>query len=151
MPNSDLEQQQTMKRLRMIYTMLMLVVYMAATSLSSISMLLCDHHKPHSHEVEHHDSRCVCKGLAFEKDCCNHVHPVLGDNHTDYIVKEARSDSRASQLLSLLLAPALVGVDLAESLAEREPLRLILYDDGDVPLLTASASVTALRAPPVFA
>lgn len=137
-----------------IYAFVMVAIYVVATTLSSASLLLCDHHSHHAHHahhVEHHDSSCSCHGVTLADDCCNHHHPVLGDNHTDYIAAAQRSDSRAAQAVVLMLAPAVVP-NLAGELCAPETLPVaIRYGDESEPPRAALLSCATLRAPPALA
>lgn len=145
-----------MRARRKIYAMLMVAVYTVATLLSSVSLLLCEHHSHHhSHRAEkHHSCHCNCSAqgdIAFAEDCCNHQHPVLGDNHTDYIAASQRSDSRASQAVMLILAPALCSNVLDEQPRLYVGTLHICYGDETEPLRAATTSPWGLRAPPALA
>ena len=136
-----------MAQRRKIYAFLMVAVYTVATLLSSLSLLTCDHHHHHHHSCK--SECCAHIGVTIAKDCCDHHHPILGDNHTDFI--ESRTDSRTAAALSLLVAPiVLTSVDEELSLysyAQYE--RLELLDIG-----TPSDSYSrrfGLRAPPALA
>ena len=144
-----------MQQKRLIYAILLAVIYVTATSLSSISILTCDHHH---HHVEHHNSGCDCchdhnhgNDIAFAEKCCDHHHPVLGDNHTDFIASKDRSDSRASQLLVLMLSPVLVSEEYAAEDIYSPRLISLPPGDEDTPLLAALMEVRGLRAPPALA
>lgn len=139
-----------------IYAFIMVAVYVAATVLSSVSLLLCDEHH-HHHHAEHascdcHSAQCGHNVATLSSDCCDHHHPILGDNHTDYIASSHRSDdARASQALALMLAPVVIGI-VADEVATLEAYPLVTtHGDKAVPLKAAEASTTALRAPPVLA
>lgn len=87
----------------------------------------------------------------FVAECCDHHHTLLGENHTDYIAKELRHDSRSSQLFALLLQPH-VAVLAIESL--QEPTLSVeerLYGDEHKPLRATFTSHESLRAPPAMA
>lgn len=135
----------------------MVAVYVAATVLSSVSLLLCDEHHHHHYHAEEtscacHSTQCNHGGATLSSDCCDHHHPILGDNHTDYIASSHRSDdARASQALALMLAPAVAGILAGEiAMPEADPL-VTTHGDKAVPLKAAEASTAALRAPPVLA
>ncbi len=134
-----------MAQRRKIYAFLMVAVYTVATLLSSLSLLTCDHHHHHHHSCK---SEC-CSHIGVTKDCCDHHHPILGDNHTDFI--ESRTDSRTAAALSLLVAPiVLTSVDEELSLysyAQYERLELL---DIGTPSDSYSRSF-GLRAPPALA
>ena len=132
---------------RKIYAFVMVAVYTVATLLSSLSLLTCDHHHHHHHSCK--SECCAHIGVTIAKDCCDHHHPILGDNHTDFI--ELRSDSRTAAALSLFVAPMVIpSIDEELSLynfAQYE--RLELRDIG-----TPSDSYVrglSLRAPPALA
>lgn len=132
---------------RKIYAFVMVAVYTVATLLSSLSLLTCDHHHHHHHSCK--SECCAHLGLTIAKDCCDHHHPILGDNHTDFI--ESRNDSRTAVALSLLFAP-MVATSVGEELSlysYAQYKRLELYDIG-----TPSDShsyIFGLRAPPALA
>ena len=125
----------------------MVAVYTVATLLSSLSLLTCNHHHHHHHSCK--SECCAHIGVTIAKDCCDHHHPILGDNHTDFI--ESRNDSRIASALSQLVTPTIIttiGEELSPySYAQYE--RLELRDIG-----TPSDSYSrglGLRAPPVLA
>lgn len=136
-----------MAQRRKIYAFLMVAVYTVATLLSSLSLLTCDHHHHHHHSCK--SECCAHIGVTIAKDCCDHHHPILGDNHTDFI--ESRTDSRTAAALSLLVAPiVLTSVDEELSLysyAQYERLELL---DIGTPSDSYSRSF-GLRAPPTLA
>lgn len=141
-----------MARRRGIYAFLLVVIYIAASMLSSISLLICDQHHHHHHHVEEcHLSGCTCHGLVFDNDCCDHHHPILGDNHTDYIDSSNRSASRTLQAMPLILAHVVVPMlDGEQSLYQYTLFRR-------VPVLTIGSLrsphtlAAGLRAPPYLA
>lgn len=132
---------------RRVYAFVMVAIYTMATLLSSLSLLTCDHHHHHHHSCK--SECCAHLGVSIAKDCCDHHHPILGDNHTDFI--ESRHDSRTASALSLLLAPiviASVGDELSPySYAQYEILEL---RDIGTPS-DSHGSVRSLRAPPALA
>ena len=136
-----------MAQRRKIYAFLMVAVYTVASLLSSLSLLTCDHHHHHHHSCK--SECCSHIGVTIAKDCCDHHHPILGDNHTDFI--ESRTDSRTAAALSLLVAPiVLTSVDEELSLysyAQYERLELL---DIGTPSDSYSRSF-GLRAPPALA
>lgn len=140
-----------MARRRGIYAFLLVVIYIAATSLSSISLLLCEHHHHHHHATECHKEGCTCHGQIFKNNCCDHQHPILGENHTDYIDSSHRSVSRTLQALPLMLAHVVVATLDGEqslyqyTLFEREPVTQI----GSI--RPPHTLVAGLRAPPYLA
>lgn len=139
-----------MKQRKKIYALLMAMVYIIATVLSSASLLLCDHHHAPSHHTEHHACSCGCEGVTLTADCCNHHHPILGDNHTDYIDSSQRNDSRTSLASLLMLAPVVIP-SVEEISCPESTLRTMYYGGGEVPLMAAFISCRSLRAPPALA
>lgn len=136
-----------MGRVRKVYAFVLVAIYAVATILSSVSLLVCDHHHHHHHSCK--SECCAHLGLSIAKDCCDHHHPILGDNHTDFI--ESRNDSRTAAALSLLFAPAVItslGEELSlYSYAKHE--RLELCDIGTP--TDAFNRALSLRAPPALA
>ena len=136
-----------MAQRRKIYAFVMVAVYTVATLLSSLSLLTCDHHHHHHHSCK--SECCAHIGVTVAKDCCDHHHPILGDNHTDFI--ESRPDSRIASALSLMLAP-LITTSLCEELSLHsyaQHKRLELRDIG-IPADSHSRAI-GLRAPPTLA
>lgn len=140
-----------MARRRALYSFVMVTIYVVATMLSSLSLLLCEHHHPHHHAECHHEG-CNCENeVTIGPDCCDHHHPILGDNHTDYIDSSHRSDSRASHAVALMLLPMVVdnisgeqALDIYASTLQRSDLDFALPD-------VAYLSSVGLRAPPTLA
>lgn len=136
-----------MGRVRRAYAFVMVAIYVVATVLSSVSLLVCDHHHHHHHSCK--SECCAHLGVTIAKDCCDHHHPILGDNHTDFI--ESRNDSRTVAALSLLFAPVVVTSVSAElsiySYAKYERLELL---DIGTPSDSYSRGLS-LRAPPALA
>lgn len=136
-----------MGRVRKVYAFVLVAIYVVATILSSVSLLVCDHHHHHHHSCK--SECCAHLGLSIAKDCCDHHHPILGDNHTDFI--ESRNDSRTAAALSLLFAPVVVTSVSAElsiySYAKYERLELL---NIGTPSDSYSRGLS-LRAPPVLA
>lgn len=145
-----------MARRRALYSFLMAAIYVVATLLSSLSLLICDHHHHHHHHHHHvcesHGEGCRCSTeVAISADCCDHHHPILGDNYTEYIELSQRGDSRVLQAISLMLMPALfddatTDVALSLFLASRERS----YRDFALPD-SSHTSPRGLRAPPYLA
>lgn len=136
-----------MMQRRKIYAFVMVAVYTVATLLSSLSLLTCDHH--HHHHNKCKSECCAHIGLRIAKDCCDHHHPILGDNHTDFI--ESRNDSRTASALSLLFAPIVVtAIDEELSLYRYASYeRLELFDIGTP--TDSHCHIFGLRAPPALA
>ena len=137
-----------MAQRRKIYAFLMVAVYTAATLLSSLSLITCDHH--HHHEYHSCKSEC-CAHISntIASDCCSHDHPILGDNHTDFI--ESRNDSRTASALSLLTAPAVITpVNKELSLYSYAQYERLEFRDIGTPSDSYSRGVS-LRAPPTLA
>lgn len=147
-----------MKQRRLLYAFVLAVVYITATAMSSISIITCDHqhHHHHEHHVHKHNEGCCnegchCNDLTIGEDCCSHHHPILGDNHTDFIASSERNDSRASLLLTLILSPVLLTDEYATDPINSTPLRGPTQGDEATPLLAALIETGGLRAPPVMA
>ena len=138
-----------MKRMRLIYAMLLAVIYVTATSLSSISLLTCHHHH-HHHHANTCDKECCHDHVAISDICCDHDHPILGEHHTDYIVSTERSILASSKVLSLMLSPALLGEPLSYKAWSDQPIISPHPGDEAVPLLAAIHQSEALRAPPTL-
>jgi hypothetical protein len=141
-----------MKRARLIYAMIMAVVYITATSLSSISLLTCDHHH---HIHDHHQTECChdgchCDHATLSAVCCDHDHPILGEHHTDYIASNQRSDSSLSQALTILLSPTTLAEQFSYETRLEQPSTQQRPGDEAVPLLAAIHQSKALRAPPTL-
>ena len=137
---------------RFIYAMTLAVIYLTASTLSSVSLLLCDHHHIHQHTECEHSEACSCGDVvAFNQDCCNHEHPTLGDNHTDFIISELRDSNRNSEALQLTLIALAAGIvpNTLEPLIEVGD-HLGFLDEA-TPLRVAYLSCETLRAPPAVA
>ena len=136
-----------MAQRRKIYAFLMVTVYTVATLLSSLSLLTCDHHHHHHHSCK--SECCAHIGVTIAKDCCDHHHPILGDNHTDFI--ESRTDSRTASALSLLVAPMVIpSIDEELSLYSYAQYERLELRDIGTPSDSYSRSF-GLRAPPALA
>ncbi len=140
--------------------MILAVIYITATSMSSLAILSCDHHHHHYHhhneansETECHCSACDCCAdmVAIGEECCDHHHRVLGDHHTDYFVNNERHDLRTSIALTLLTTPAILADSSCGVALDNLSLPPLIYGDEAVPLRVASISTKALRAPPTLA
>lgn len=128
----------------------MVAIYVAASALSSLSLILCEHHHYCNHEHEHHNTSCVCHGISLESDCCNHIHPVLGDNHTEYIASSQRNDSRIVDQSDILSSYALLAASAPVVTIDAKPTITIDYGDETPPLRVAYLSSSGLRAPPAL-
>lgn len=136
-----------MGKVKRIYAFVLVAIYTVATVLSSVSLLICDHHHHHHHSCK--SECCAHIGVTIAKDCCDHHHPILGDNHTDFI--ESRNDSRTASALSLILAPVVVtSVDEELSLYSYAQYERLELRDIGTPSDSYSRGVS-LRAPPVLA
>jgi|GEM_PF-2559839 len=138
-----------MQSMRKIYALLMVAIYIAASAMSSISLLLCEHHHC-NHTHSHHEPTCVCQGISLEEDCCNHIHPVLGDNHTEYIASSQRNESRIIDQSDILSSYALLSASVEVVTIHTEPTAIIDYGDEATPLRVAHLSTQGLRAPPAL-
>ena len=148
-----------MGRVKMIYATILAVIYVTASLMSSLSVLSCDHPHHTHHEAEqteccchHHNSGYVAhhNAEAFNAECCDHDHELLGDNHTQYIVDNERSNSALS--LSYLLLANVAIVDIAENHTTLLAATKYTYrGDESSPLCAAFSRYDSLRAPPVVA
>lgn len=145
---------------RLIYALSLAVIYVAATMLSSLSIVLCDHeHHEHlehgnSHQTEHcciHCRTLAMSDVVLADDCCDHSHPMLGDHYTEIIVSEQR-DSSHSYGIQLFTVTSIVPQDVLNTAPEPvTESKTYLYGDESEPLRAASADYKSLRAPPVLA
>jgi predicted N-formylglutamate amidohydrolase len=149
-----------MKRLKMIYAVILAVIYVAATTLSSLAVLTCDH--PHHTHITSEVALCLCAdghhhhhnhdhgaSPALDEECCDHDHTLLGENHTQIIVEKQRGDD-AMPLLYMLVTPAVI----AECVAPNPyiPVRVEPYHGYEqLPLQAAFSRCDSLRAPPQLA
>lgn len=129
--------------------MLLVAIYIAASAMSSVSLLLCEHHHC-NHTHSHHEPTCVCHGISLEEDCCNHIHPVLGDNHTEYIASSQRNESRIIDQSDVLSSYALLAAMVEVVTLDSESTATIDYGDKSSPLRVAHISSKGLRAPPAL-
>ena len=145
-----------MSRRRAIYSLLMVTIYVVATMLSSLSLLVCEHHHPH-HPHHHNHAECHAEGcctgdeVTISADCCDHHHPILGDNHTDYIDSSHRSDSRASHALALIMSPKAVDNISQELVSSLDDTNLEYRSISFALIDVAYISSQGLRAPPCLA
>ena len=137
-----------MAKLRRVYASVLVAIYVVATALSSLSLLLCDHHHhhPHYHYCDKHHTE-----HSIGKDCCDHHHPILGDNHTDYIDSSHRNGSRSALAASLLFAPAVMSTTMEELSHNLIALRSVEWAERISSPLEAHCLPSGLRAPPVLA
>lgn len=140
---------------RRIYALMLVAIYIVASIGSHISVLLCDHHHHHHHHEHHaehnHSDKCSCEGLSFVAECCDHHHPILGENHTDYIASSQRYDSRLSESMLMLLQPSLLQVVIPDLPLSPECDYALPSGDEPWPLVAAYLSHESLRAPPQLA
>lgn len=141
-----------MGRRRKVYAFVLVAIYVVATLLSSISLLTCDHHH-HHHHICKSECCCACEGDVISQDCCDHEHPILGDNHTDFISSLHRSDSRvsASMAWSWILAPAVVPAIVGEQPYVVTHIVERVESPDTWVLQTPYVAGLSLRAPPVLA
>lgn len=76
---------------------------------------------------------------------------MLGDNHTDFLVKNERDNSRIITALSLLAAPAILAEAYADVDIYAPSFSPVIYGDEVAPLRVATLGTEALRAPPTLA
>ena len=136
-----------MAKLRGVYASVLVAIYVVATVLSSLSVLLCDHHHhPHYHYCDKHHTE-----HSIGKDCCDHHHPILGDNHTDYIDSSHRNGSRLVLALSLLFTPAWMPTAMEELSHNLVVIRSVEWLERVSSPLEAHCLPSGLRAPPSLA
>jgi hypothetical protein len=146
-----------MGRVKMIYATILAAIYVAASLLSPLSVLCCDH--PHHTHHASESVECSCGGHhsvvsldspAFSEECCDHDHVLLSDIQIQ-ITSDNERDSSASHILYTLLASVAIvddaGVDNISLLAAEE----IYRGDEALPLRAAFSRYDSLRAPPVLA
>ena len=146
----------------MIYATILAAIYVVATSLSSLSVLWCDH--PHHTHHEEEQTECCCHhhahadsyyvahvdATAFNGECCDHSHELLGDNHTQYIVDNKRDNSACS--LDNLLLTSVAVVDTFGAIDTHLTATKRRYGgDESQPLRAAFSRYDSLRAPPALA
>ena len=147
-----------MKRLKMIYAVALAVIYVTATALSSLAVLTCNH-PHHAHASEHYEHSCCGEShahiaydidvVAFNAECCDHDHSLLGENHTEFIVEKRGDD--AMPLLYALDMPATLVAE-STSLNPILPINVEPYRGYEqLPLRAAFSRYDSLRAPPSLA
>ena len=147
-----------MGRVKMIYATILAAIYVAASLMSSLSVLCCDH-PHHTHHVtesvecscgNHHSVVSSDDIHAFNEECCDHEHVLLSDIHTQ-IIPDNERDSSALNISNILLASVAIiditGNDNTLLLATEEFSR----GDEALPLRAAFSRYDSLRAPPVVA
>ena len=151
-----------MKRTKMIYAVVMAVIYVAATLASSLAVLTCDHpHHTHTHAhandashiccvEKHQHSDCTCNHASLFEECCDHSHSLLGENHTDFIVEKQRGDDAMPLVYALDIAEALIADGASTN--PILPVRIEPYQGYEqLPLQAAFSRYDSLRAPPSLA
>lgn len=139
-----------MKQRRLIYTLMLAVIYITATSLSSISLLTCDYHHHGHHLIGCCDSSCHCNHTTINAECCDHEHHILGEHHTDFIKNNERGDSSSSLLLATLLTPTLITEQFNYEAWVKQTTISQYVGDEAVPLMAALHQTKTLRAPPAL-
>ena len=148
-----------MGRLKVIYATILAAIYVAATLLSSLDVLTCDHpHHTHHvsesvecscHEHHHHVTTAHAK-QSINAECCDHEHELLSDNHTQYIVGNERNNSALS-MSYLLLASVAIVADIEGYASILSATEVDYRGDESLPLRAASSRYDSLRAPPSLA
>ena len=147
-----------MKRLKMIYAVMLAVIYVAATVLSSLAVLTCDHPHHTHHTTEsiecscgnHHSVVSLDDNLAFNAKCCDHDHELLSDNHIQFFVEKERDNSaHNNSYLHLAFAAIISDAEAYDAIlsAEEEPY----HGYEQLPLQAAFSRCDSLRAPPQLA
>ena len=147
-----------MGRLKVIYATILAAIYVAATLLSSLDVLICDH-PHHTHHVsesvecschEHHHVATAHAKQSISAECCDHEHELLSDNHTQYIVSNERSNS-ALGISYLLLTSVAIVADVEGYSSMLSATEVEYRGDESLPLRAAFSRYDSLRAPPSFA
>ena len=127
--------------------MLLAVIYIAATAMSSLSILACDHN--HLHHNAHGEVCHCCTTMEADTSLeCGHHHITLGDHHTEFIVVGMRSDALYSDVTAQVIGNgfiAFVNNNITPLYQEVVP-NYIGYKA--TPLRAAFISHESLRAPP---
>lgn len=134
-----------MKRAERILALLMLLIYMTASTGSSAAALLCPLHHGHCHhEHVHHSEECVCHGLSFEDTCHGHMHVQYTGAYAD------RMDDLRQTLLSSLLLHAAIACSAVSEVCPPDTDFVDGYPfiGTPPPLSKAHVRVASLRAPP---
>ena len=136
-----------MKRFEKILALLMLLIYMTASTGSAVAALLCRHHHCHcNHEHVHHSEECVCHGYSFEDPCDGHVHMQYTGAYAD-----RTADSRKALLASLTLHAAIICNVGSEILPpDVDYTGRCPFIDTPPPLSKVHAWAATLRAPPAL-
>lgn len=142
---------------KIAYTLSMVVIYVTATMLSSLSILLCDH-EHHDHDSSHHAEHCCCHCTAADEHiahltdgCCDHHHTTLGERITQFVVSEKRNNIQDDVTLLLAYAPLGNFEELNSVPKPHVTLYTTLHGDEAEPLRAAHTSPKSLRAPPALA
>lgn len=148
-----------MVRVKMIYAVVLAVIYVTASLMSSLSVLCCDHPHHEHHVVEnvecccgsHHDVvSSLDNALAFSEECCDHSHVLLSDINTQ-IISDNERDNSASNILSTLLAVVAMVDNAGDDIIALYATGEIYRGDESMPLRAAFSRYDSLRAPPVLA
>ena len=151
---------------RVIYATVLAMVYLAASLLSSLNILLCDHphhdhHHTHHKTEAHHSHACSCchaemefstiaNNLTLEDDgCCDHHHSLLDNSNTILVSQKQRSDLRLQILPTMLLAAHMPFVETS-SYDISSIATPYYYGDEPWPLRAALIDNKSLRAPPAL-
>ena len=127
---------------------------MAASLVSSLDVLMCDHpHYHHHHHTEHTVCNCYhnCEEdvVAFTTEGCDHEHELLSDRHTAVIVVKEGSDTSDIQPITLDLTEALLALSISlDIVAEENECHCVGYES--TPPCAAFSRFDALRAPPAL-
>lgn len=147
-----------MKRLKMIYATILAVIYVAATTLSSLAVLTCDHPHHTHHATEsiecscgnHHSVVSLDDNLAFNAKCCDHDHELLSDNHIQFFVEKERDNSaHNNSYLHLAFAAIIYDAEAYDAILSGEEEPYSGYES--LPLQAAFSRCDSLRAPPHLA
>lgn len=150
-----------MSRAKMIYATILAAIYVAASAMSSLSVLWCDH-PHHTHHEEEQTECCCCHHddvnlliahadtATYDAECCDHSHELLGDDNAQYVVDNERDNSVCSLANLLLTSVAIVDTTGAINTHLTATERLYRGDES-LPLSAAFSRYDSLRAPPALA
>lgn len=147
-----------MGRLKVIYATILAAIYVAASLLSPLAVLTCDHphHTHHASESvqcschEHNHVASVQNTHDIGAECCDHSHELLGDNHTQFVPSDERNNNTLGISYQLLANVAIVG-DVEGYNVTLSASDIKYRGDEFLPHRAAFSRCDSLRAPPSLA